>query len=262
MRLLPVIDAFAHALRSTSNNFGFAWHVSWPWMAVLLPVLLAGNIFIFMKTGGDPERMGTGEFIVVLITTLLNALAFASIAVNWHRYVLLDEVPKGAERLRLDNTVWRYFGNTILIFLILFVVGLVIGAVLGFLAAFLGLFGQFVFIVGIVALALFSISAFYRFGIKLPGVALYRRDFGLADAWRSTTGNSWRILGLALLYFLTAIAVGLALWLVLLVIGKIGGTAALALLVAIQMVVSWVMTILGVTLLTSLYGFFVESRDF
>jgi len=39
--------------------------------------------------------------------------------VNWHRYILLDEVPHGMERLRLDATVWRYVGNILLIALIL-----------------------------------------------------------------------------------------------------------------------------------------------
>jgi hypothetical protein len=36
----------------------------------------------------------------------------------------------------------------------------------------------------------------------------------------------------------------------------------LSLAVAIQVMVNWVATILGVTLLTSLYGFFVEGREF
>jgi hypothetical protein len=32
--------------------------------------------------------------------------------------------------------------------------------------------------------------------------------------------------------------------------------------IAIQVMVNWVATIFGVTLLTSLYGYFVEGRDF
>jgi hypothetical protein len=130
------------------------------------------------------------------------------------------------------------------------------------LAALLGNVGYFLAAIGIAALVLVGISAFYRLGIKLPAVALYRRDFQLMDAWRASEGNGWRVLGLALLYFLTAIAAGLAFWIVGAIVGIVGGIPALALLVAMQMVVSWVLTILGVTLLTSLYGFFVEGRSF
>ncbi len=42
----------------------------------------------------------------------------------------------------------------------------------------------------------------------------------------------------------------------------LGGTFGLSLAVAIQVMVNWVATILGVMLLTSLYGFFVEGREF
>mgnify|MGYP001579831918 FL=1 len=45
------------------------------------------------------------------------------------------------------------------------------------------------------------------------------------------------------------------------VIGQLG-TLGLSVLLAIQVAVNWVATILGVTLLTSLYGFFVEGREF
>jgi hypothetical protein len=262
MRLLPVTDAFQHALRSTTNNFGFAWYVSWPWMAVLLPILLIGNIYIFTASGGDPEQIGAAAGTTSILMALINALAFSSIAVNWHRYVLLDEVPQGPQRLRLDDTVWRYFGNTLLIFLIIFGASFVVSFVFVLLAALIGTFGNALAILVIAVLGLLGISAFYRLGIKLPAVALYRRDFGLKDAWQASAGNGWRVLGVALLYFLTAFGAGLALWIVSAAIGFVGGIAALAVLIAIQLVVSWVLTILGVTMLTSLYGFFVERRNF
>ena len=38
--------------------------------------------------------------------------------------------------------------------------------------------------------------------------------------------------------------------------------AGLAIAIAVQVIVNWISTILGVPLLTSLYGFFVEGRDF
>jgi hypothetical protein len=32
--------------------------------------------------------------------------------------------------------------------------------------------------------------------------------------------------------------------------------------IALQLVINWIATIFGVTMLTSLYGFFVEKREF
>jgi hypothetical protein len=262
MRPLPVTAAFAHAFKSTSNNLSFAWYASWPWLAVLVPVLIAGNVYVFTKTGGDPTRMDAASATTGLIMTLLNALAFASIAVNWHRYVLLDEVPQGAQRLRLDDTAWRYFGNTLLIFLIIFGLGFAVTLVLALLGAALGTAAVIVTSAAFAAVGLIGLSMFYRLGIKLPAVALGRSDFGFRDAWRMTVGNGWQVLGLALLYLATALAAAIPVWIVSMVIGLVGGLPALALIVAVQTLASWLLTILGVTLLTSLYGFFVEGRDF
>ena len=43
---------------------------------------------------------------------------------------------------------------------------------------------------------------------------------------------------------------------------KTGLTFALMLGLSLQIVFNWIFTIMGVTLLTSLYGFFVEKREF
>jgi hypothetical protein len=262
MRPLPVTAAFTHALNSTIRNLSFAWYASWPWLAVLLPILIVGNIYVFTKTGGDPARLDAASATTGLIMAFMEALAFASIAVNWHRYVLLDEVPQGAQRLRLDDTAWRYFGNMLVIFLIIFGLGFAATFVLALLGLALGTAVVIVTSVALAALAFIGLSVFYRLGIKLPAVALGRGGFGFRDAWRVTAGNGWRILGLALLYLATALIAAVPVWLVSAAFEFLGGIVALALIVAVRTLASWLFTILGMTLLTSLYGFFVEGRDF
>ena len=71
----------------------------------------------------------------------------------------------------------------------------------------------------------------------------------------------WRLLGLLILFILCMLAVGLAMLAVTFIFSKFG-TIGLSVLVAIQVMVNWLATILGVTILTSLYGFFVEGREF
>jgi hypothetical protein len=272
MRKLPVTEAFSHSFRSTTNNLAFAFHVSWPWMLVLLPVLIAGNIYMLANMPNGPGEFAFGIIAFGLLLALLQSLAFASIAVNWHRYVLLDEMPQGAQRLRVDWTVWRYFGNILLISLIVGLCLLPVGILVGIVAAITGggsIEGPEDFAsIALIAIPVYAImgtigfALFYRYGVKLPAIALERRDFGLGDAWKATRGNFGQMIGLSLLYILIVVVVLVANWILAIVMVPLGDGVGGALGIAVQLVLQWVMTIFGITLLTSLYGYFVENRNF
>ncbi len=270
MRKLPVFEALGHAFRSTTDNIGFAFHISWPWVLILLPFNVATNLYMILnglETGGgpDPAKIGT-YFAVAAPLILASIVAYASIAVNWHRYVLLDEIAQGWQRLRIDSLTWRYIGNFILVVLVLVACAIPVGvafALVGFLAnALLG--GEMVALLlvpAVLALYAFAFVAGYRLSVKLPAIALGRSDFSMGDAWRATKGNSWRMLGLLILFVLCLVLIGVIMLAITYAFGLLG-TVGLSLAVAIQVMVNWVATILGVTLLTSLYGFFVEGREF
>ena len=269
MRLLPVTAALSHSIDSTFRNIKFAFHASWPWMLVLLPINIAGNIYLVNLGLGefDPTKPADPRFLVVtMLMALASMVAFASIAVNWHRYILNNEVPHGAERLRLDRLVARYFGNTLLIGLM---VGLVALAGLIPIGLFFWIlnsgslgsamaFGSVAGTVGFFALIGLSI----RWSLKLVGVAMDRHDLGIADTWRESFGNHWRIVGLYILVFLVLMLVAAVFGGVAYVLGRNESIAALSTLIIVQMAVNWVSTIWNITLLTSLYGFFIEERDF
>jgi hypothetical protein len=270
MRKLPVFKALGHAFRSTTDNIGFAFHISWPWVLILLPFNVATNLYMVLnglETGGEPNPEMLGKFFAVFIPLgLASIVAYSSIAVNWHRYVLLDEIAQGWQRLRIDSLTWRYIGNFILIFLVLLACGIPVGAVLGLVSYLLNtLWGEELLLVllipATVALYAFAFIAAYRLMVKLPAVALGRTDFSLGDAWRATKGNSLRLLGLLILFVLCLLLLAAGMFVITYLFGLIG-TVGLSLAVAIQVMVNWVATILGVTLLTSLYGFFVEGREF
>ena len=199
---------------------------------------------------------GSGPDFAIAMAGLI---AFASIAVSWHRYILKDEVPQGLARLRLDSVVWRYVGNSILLFLIFFAIGLPFGFLAWAISTAIGLAGTVVFVA---ILFLAALSTSYRLSIKLPSIAMERTDIRFADAWRMTSGNFWQFMGLGVVFLLILLGVGLAVGAITSVVGLTSSTLLLVLIIAIQQVVNWVATILGVTLLTSLYGFFVEGREF
>ena len=162
----------------------------------------------------DPQNLTAQSFSLIVPLAIASIVAYCSIAVNWHRYVLLDEVAEGWQRLRIDSLMWRYIGNAILVGLIL--LGGTIVASLGLSIVGWGMgatFGEAALIAlapGVVALYAYAIVSAYRLAVKLPAVALGRNDFRMGDAWRATAGNFWRILGLVLLFFICLLLVALA----------------------------------------------------
>jgi hypothetical protein len=269
MRTLPVGAAFSHSINSTINNLKFAFHVSWPWLIVLFPVSVISNVYFQMnpvERGQMPNPVvGLATFVVIA----LQIIGFASIAVNWHRFILKDEVPNSfAARLRMDHVVWRYIGNTIL--LVLRGYGLILLAVLP-ISFFVFLLGssKTIAAIGIViggllllVACIWLIGAMVRWSIKLVGIAVEKPDFRMRDAWAVTENNHWQIFWLYVSFLLVALAIGFLMLGLTLSAVSIGSVAALVVVMAVQTAINWVMTVWGVTLLTSLYGFFVEGREF
>ena len=265
MRKLPVFAALGHAFRSTRDNIGFAFHISWPWMLMLLPINIIGNIYLTLNTEQDPAKFDPLVFFIVMTMACAGIIAYSSIAVNWHRYILLDEVAEGWTRLRIDGLMWRYIGNVLGIIVLMTLLGLVIGIPLGIITYFtkdLGWLSILIYGLGILGVLGLALVSTYRLSVKLPSIAIGRKDFRLRDAWNSTAENFAQILGLVLLLFLCLLLVGLLMLGINYVSGVSGGIPGLSISLAIQVAVNWVATILGVTVLTSLYGFFVEGREF
>lgn len=260
-RQLPAGACISHAINSVRNNIGYAFRISWPWYLVLAAVNI--GIFAltsFAVTGGIDVH--PGYYVpIIIITAIITILAFASIAVNWHRYILLDRVPVGAEIFRLDGLVWRYVGNVWLI-------GLIVGAV--FMVGFLPLVllaslsdagGVVAFIFGIAGFIAATI-AIYRLSVKLPAIAIGRRDFAIRDAWAATRDNKLPIFLVVLFQALLLFGVGLVFLALDFALALLAPTIMLVISQLIQAFLGWLLAIFNVTILTSFYGFFVEGRDF
>jgi hypothetical protein len=274
MRILPIGTAFGHVMSSTLNNLRFAFHSQWPWMLVWSTLLAGLMLTMYVSLGTTAgladaavqekmrEMPGLAALFAVWIIALLvvGLVAIASVAVNWHRYVLKDELPAGMARLRVDDLVWRYLGNAMLITLIAGLVGVPVALVASLIFAFLGPVGA-PFILAAILMAVLPV--FYRLSVKLPAIAMGRKDFTLRDAWLVTQGNWWQIAGLAVLLtivsFVAALFMfGVTLLLQMLLPEQLADLADLG----VQLAANWVLTVLSITTLTSLYGFFVEGRDF
>lgn len=260
-RRLPAGTCIEHAIRSVRNNIAYAFRISWPWYTIVLLASLGASVLIEALTGGDVENNPGPAVPIYIVLGFINLVSFASIAVNWHRYILLDEVPRGSELFRMDDKTWRYLGNLILIMLIM--IGIVIAILVPVfaLAAFSESLRFLGFIAALVAYC-FAIVVFYRLSVKLPAIALGRRDFRMGDAWAVTRDNKMPIFVVALLQVLIALSILAAVVLVIFGLTSANAMLGLAVGTVAQVAIGWILSIFGITILTSLYGFFVEGRDF
>lgn len=261
MRELPVFDVYSHSIRSIRDNLGFAFQISWPWMLALLPFNIAAHIYLTLHPMSDFQNHSVGILAVTWGMGLLTMVVFASIAVMWHRYVLIGEVPTGLARFRLDATVWRYVGNTILIVLIFVAGGIAAAIIFAICGAISKVLGAIVAVLGGLALIAAFISYAMRFGIKLPFVAVGDRNYSFGDALRDSEGNFWRFIGLSLLIVLTAICIALVLAAVTYVISQANLEPLLYVSIALQFFLNWVLTVWNVTVLTTLYAFFAQGQQ-
>ena len=259
-RKLPAGTCIGHAVNSVQNNLAYAFRISWPWYAVLAVVsIVTFGLLGMLAAGGNADLMPYGVFFIVL----LSFVAFASIAVNWHRYILLDEVPRAGDLFRLDGKTWRYLGNLILIGLIMLLLGAIVMVPLALLAGAItsSVVVSVVVILGLIVFLFLAIFSF-RLSVKLPAVAIGRQDFTFSHALAATRGNTLQLFLILLFQVVLAIAASLFLLFLNFVTAFIHPIFGLAVGMLVQLFINWILTIFGITILTSLYGFFVEGREF
>jgi hypothetical protein len=260
-RKLPVLAAFTHAVRSVRTNMQFAVRISWPVYALLIPLLVGGNILIMLLSGGNPQSSPGTMSSITMLMAFVSLIAFSIIAVRWHRYILRDELPAGNSALSLEPEVWRYVLSVLLIGVIgfaLLVVAALVSSILSGGSADISprMIGLFAACLPFVGLALMRLS------VRLPAVALGRSDFSLANAWNATKGNFGALLGMTLLNIAVFLALVVASELVSFGLATIDRTLGMIIGIILQLGINWILTLFNSSVLTSLYGFFVENRDF
>lgn len=248
---------FIHSIRQVLNNLSAALRISGALFLVQLVVSYA--LGVSLSGGSEAEfqqRMMSGEFpwlgmILVLVITVITGIW---IAVAWHRYVLKVEMPGSFIPPFHTDRVLSYFGNTLLLMVIAIPIALVTSLIVGLVASAFysgnGVPGLgFGILVGVLTM-LPVIVVIYRLSVILPGSAL-GQGVRLAEAWRATAGSSGAIILLAVLSILAAIIIDLP----LMVLGSVP-----VLVFAWSAVTAWLKMMVGISILTTLYGHFVEKR--
>ncbi len=247
MQSFSPVKAISHALNSVTSYRHAALRIGMFW----IPVIFVLNALELWFGPPDPQAAELGAaHMIQLISGVVGLLGFSSMAVNWHRFILRDEMGSSA---RLDAGVFRYAGNSLLIMLI---VAMPVLAVMA-----LSMFAPILSVL-LLPLGLLLGAAVMRLSIKLPAVALGRKDFTFRDAWAASAGQGWRFVGLLLLNAVIVLAIVVMAMLILHGVSLVSAAAVLAAALAIQAAAGLFLTLLNASIFTSLYGFFVERRSF
>lgn len=248
MRKLSPLKAVSHALKSviTYRSVGIRFGLFW------IPVLFVLGLIELNVGVPDPESMQLGApALVQLVSVVVSFAAFCSMAVNWHRFILRDETGHPA---RLDRTVWRYVGNSLAIMLMVFLPIAVLVTIVASLPPLASVL--------LIPASLAAGAVVTGLSIKLPAVALGRTDFSFGDAWRATANNHWQLLGVFLLNAVIVFAAILLLVAILNGIGLFSTVLAEATALVLGAILQLFYALFNASIFTSLYGFFVERRDF
>lgn len=245
---------FVHSVRQVFGNLSAALRIS----GVLFIAMIAIGLALGSgpMVGSDPSGMpdagaAAGGFLAALCALVLSLW----IAVAWHRYVLrLEGVGQVVPPFR-GQAILRYLGYSLLVALMLFPLAILAVLIVG------GLVGGIMFApdapdgglgsVLVVGLLVYIpiLMLFYRLSPLLPAAAV-GEPLTLRAAWAATRGASGAMLVLAALSAAGGIAVGI-------LSAGLPGVLGLVIGIAGQ----WVLTMIGVSILTTIYGHYVEKRQ-
>jgi hypothetical protein len=248
------MNLFLHSVRLVLSDWRNALRISGVlYLIYAIPSLILTLMFPPGRPAGDISAAQALSFAPIgIILAILMFVVFVWLAVAWHRYILLDETPAGQLPAFDQSRILAYAGNSILLALILLVVAVVISMLLSPLI-FLGpLVVGIVLPIVVIAVAL---VIDYRLGLVLPARAL-AKPLTLREAWEATRGASSTILVLAIVSALAAVVIDIPAF-ILGTIPGIGGILALLW----TLVTGWLKVMVGVSILTTLYGYYVEKRN-
>ncbi len=243
------VQIFSHSLRQVMDNLGPALKVS----GVLYLVQVAITMLLgYAMASAGMGMMGGGMGLGVVLVLVVSLITGIWIAVAWHRYVLLGEEPAGYVPPFMGERMGAYFIKSLLIGLVLMVLGMILGMVVGLLFGRLMMGGPFLAMLLMAAMVQVPLIFLgLRMAAALPGTALDQNP-PLMAGWQATEGE-WRpLLQLAVIMALALWAVNLISWFVF------GGYGLMANIW--QLIAGWPVMMVGLSILTTLYGHYIEKR--
>ena len=261
-----------HVVQQVFGNLGAAARITLVLILIPIGILLATNpgvltgaAFQFDPAAEPSDFAGIGLF-GVLLAVVAGVICWLWAAVAWHRFVLLEEYPTGLFPSWRGSNIANYFGNSILIFLIMVGVGFAVGIVIGIILAVVQAPALAIFLgIGLV----FGLSwVATRIGLILPAAALGEK-LKISESWRATAPVSGQII---LPIFVLALVSAILNQGIIAAFGEVTITQAQfgveqqhvtlnGVGTALSLVVTWLQMLLNLALMTTLYGNLIEGRQ-
>jgi hypothetical protein len=244
---------FRHAIRMVFTQFGSALRISGLLYLVSLAVSFGLAFLAASQAAAVPPGSPPTPAWDTIVSGLIALALYFWIAIGWHRFVLLDEQPlQAAPRFHGDRML-AYLGRVAQTFLILLLplCAILVGMTFMVVAA---KWNESFTVLAPVAGMFVALFFSYRLSPMLPGAAVSRR-VGIAEAWKATSGSSWTVFGLMVMTAVAAVAVDIpgnalllqpnGLWFGLIWLSVTG----------------WIKLMVGVSIITTIYGVYVEQRQ-
>jgi hypothetical protein len=245
------MNLFMHSVQLVLADWRNALRISGAlYLVYAIPALIISIVFPIPTDPAELMAAGGAVSFWSLVAGLLYFIVLLWLAVAWHRYVLLNEMPSGAIPPFKGDRMLSYFGRSLLIGLVLLCIGIVLMLVTAVLGVVLGPLAILVAIVFYVVMTVVS----YRLSPILPAAAL-GQSLSLREAWAATAGASGAIIVLGIVSVLAVIVIDLPVFL-LVNLGSVGRILAQLWSIA----TGWVFMLVGISIITTIYGHYVEKR--
>jgi hypothetical protein len=205
---LPFWDTVSLAYSTYFRHFIDALRASWLWLIVAAALTAVSSwqqwswmtaAIANLKPGVLSQVPKSTELVVLLnLCNIFLLLAGVSIAVAWHRLMILNEQPRFSGSNIATKDLWRYIVVAITLFLIFFLpVAAIVLPTFYFLAPAPGPVappaGFFPLI--LLGFVLYAVSAAvaFRLTLLLPARAIGNIDLTFRQTWTRTRGNIWRL---------------------------------------------------------------------
>jgi hypothetical protein len=252
------LQIFLHSVRQVTGNFAQAVRISIVPYAVqfISSTLLLGTSYSSGQADPAEIMRGGGGMLLLLSMVNLIVVLLTSIwaAVAWHRFVLKGEMPNGFIPIFRADRIWAYFARSFGIGLLCIVLALPFGMIGGMVAKpFMSETGP----TGTGLLIAFLIIYFpitvisYRLSTALPATALDAAS-AFSSGWEATKGELSTFVVLALITLVLYFGVNTF------AANLFAGNFALSLIW--QGVFGWISVMVGLSVLTTLYGHYIEKR--
>lgn len=247
------LKLFFHALRMLTGNAPETLRLGGLVLIANLVVLaLIGEDYFAVQTARNPP---TSSIVNGLWHFVAQVVVGVWVAVAWHRFILLEEVPGAVPPVNLA-AIWRYVGAAVVTLLVIFAVVVplaIIGALLGTSLMPASTFepGLSLAVLSYAVIALPITYLCFRFAPLLPSAALGPR-MALRDAWYATGAAGMAFVWLSVIVLIVEFAAQ--------EIPNLFAATALPLAVVLAALGNTVILMLGISLLTTIHGHYVQER--